>query len=273
MATLTTTVTAKKIEPRSPFRFELRRILLGIAPIVALYIVYSIVRWLVKDRGPRIGPDNALDILNLEKWLLLDFEQSLQARLLEHVWLIKTANWYYAYGFLPVLITATLLGVWRAPDAFYHWRRVFSISMVMALIGFALYPLAPPRLMPSSYGFIDTLLLYGPKYYGDASGDSLFNLYGRVPSTVNVYAAMPSMHVAWSVVAGALLVAVIGRNIVTSTFAALHPCFMAFAVVVTANHYVVDVLVGLIVLLLAMWGTRYWDRLRPLKPHASSLVS
>jgi hypothetical protein len=266
MALLHTTVPARETEPRAPHSSELRRILLGIAPIIALYIVYSIVRWALSDRGPKLGPTHALDILDFEGWFRIDFEQGLQARLLDHVWLIKTANWYYAYGFLPILVGAALLSVWRAPGAFYYWRRVFSISMVMALAGFALYPLAPPRLLPPSFGFVDTLLLYGPRYYGDHTGDSLFNFYGRIPSTVNVYAAMPSMHVAWSVIAGALLVAVIGRNLVTMTLASLHPCFMAAAVVITANHYVLDVVAGLVVLAIALWLTRYWNRSRPLQP-------
>ena len=68
----------------------------------------------------------------------------------------------------------------------------------MALVGFVLFPLAPPRMLPSSEGFVDTLVVYGPRYYGDADGRSLFNGYGSFPSLFNDYAAMPSMHVAWS---------------------------------------------------------------------------
>src|SRR5215217_7528408 len=165
--------------------------------------------------------------------------------------LARAANWYYVAGFLPVLVLAAALAAWRAPAAFASLRRVFSVSLVLALVGFAVFPVAPPRLLGADRGFVDTLLAYGPRYYGDAHGSGVFNAGGRLPSLVNVYAAMPSMHVAWSAVAGALLAVAIGRRWARA-LAVLHPAAMAFAVVVTGNHYVLDVLGGLLVLGLAI---------------------
>ncbi|HEY8447978.1 MAG TPA: phosphatase PAP2 family protein [Thermomicrobiales bacterium] len=237
-----------------------RRLVVGLSPLLALYVVYTLIRWLLASRGESVGVKHAMWLLDFERWLGIDWEQSLQQRALDHLWLIKAANIYYVYGFLPVLIVAAVLSAWRAPAAFEQWRRVFAISLGLALPGYAFFPLAPPRLLPASHGYVDTLLLYGPRYYGDATGSSFFNAYGSLPSTVNVYAAMPSMHVAWSVIAGILLCAVLAGRWWMRLIAVVHPTLMSGAVVVTANHYLLDVVAGLIVLLAAIWLSRRWQR-------------
>ncbi|MEA2528143.1 MAG: hypothetical protein QOF73_5370 [Thermomicrobiales bacterium] len=247
------------IPPRHhPSASSARRVASGLAPLLALYAIYSMVRWFVSDRGPVAGGLHARSILDLERWLRIDWELGIQRAVLPYSWLIFAANWYYVYGFLPVVIGCAVLGAWKAPLAFAWWRRVFAISLTIALIGFAVYPLTPPRLLPAAYGYIDTLLHFGPRYYGDATGSSLFNLYGSIPSTVNVYAAMPSMHVAWSVIAAALFWAVARRRRWATVIAIVHPSLMALAVIATANHYVIDVVAGLTVLLAAICLARLW---------------
>jgi hypothetical protein len=245
-----TLVTTKSIT--SVQRPSGRRIIAGLWPVLVLYLIYTAVRWLVADRGPKVGGDHARALLNLEQKLSLDWELRLQHALLHHDWLVQIANNYYVYGFLPVLIFCTFLGAWRAPAAFAWWRSVFAISLMLALIGFAAFPLTPPRLLPATYGYTDTLLLYGPHYYGDATGSSLFNAYGSIPSVVNVYAAMPSMHIAWSIVAAALFVTVASGRWWAWSLAVLHPTMMAFAVVLTGNHYVLDVVFGILALIVSV---------------------
>ena len=178
-----------------------------------------------------------MSLLRLETSLHLDWEYRLQHATLGHAWLVHLANYYYVFGFLPVSL-CTILGAWRAPIAFAWWRTVFATSLLLALAGFAVFPLTPPRLLPLNHGYVDTLLLYGPHYYGDSSGSSLFNAYGSIPSVVNVYAAMPSMHIAWSIIAGALLCAAFGKRWWTIALAMLHPLLMAYVVIVSGNHYV-----------------------------------
>src|SRR5215204_980117 len=188
-----TLVTSKQIA--SVQRPNGRRIIASLWPIAVLYVIYTAVRWLVADRGPKVGGEHARWLLDIEQKLGLDWELRVQQATVHHEWLVQAANNYYVYGFLPVLVFCTILAAWRAPAAFAWWRSVFAISLMLALVGFAVFPLTPPRLLPSSYGYVDTLLLYGPHYYGDSTGSSLFNAYGSIPSVVNVYAAMPSMHI------------------------------------------------------------------------------
>lgn len=230
---------------------ETRKAIGLLSPVLFFYLIYTIARWLLADRGPNLGPDNALRVLRLERFLHLDWEQTIQAYGLRHQWIARVANWYYVLGFLPVLVGAALLAAWRAPAVFLRWRTIFAISLFLALAGFALFPVAPPRLLPGNDGYVDTLLLYGPHYYGNAHGRSLFNAFGHLPTLVNLYAAMPSMHVAWSSVAGIFLTVVTHRRWMWIV-AVLHPTLMAFTVIVTANHFVLDVIVGMMVLAVAI---------------------
>lgn len=237
----------------------MRRVVHGIAPLLFLYVIYTLVRWMVADRGPRLGPDHAEQLLHIQATLGIDWERGVQAFALNHHWLVVAANWYYVAGFLPVLVLGALLAIWRAPAVFARWRQIFSVSLALALAGFALYPVAPPRLLPAEHGFTDTLLAHGPRYYGDAHGSSLFNGYGRLPSMVNEYAALPSMHVAWSAIAGVMIAAAIGRRWAV-VIPVLHTAAMAFTVVATGNHYVADVAGGLVVLAISvvLFGRLPW---------------
>lgn len=255
---LTASATDGTAAPTAPGRAS-GRLLTGLAPVLLLYALYSTVRFMVAERGPDLGFVNARRLIDLEEQAGIAWERGVQSALLAHRWIVVGSNWYYVLGFLPVLIGCALLSAWRAGETFRHWRSIFSISLLIALAGYALFPLTPPRLLPDHFGFVDTLQRYGPRYYGDAGGDSLFNGYGSLPSMVNVYAAMPSMHVAWSVVAGVLLAAAFGNRRWAVVAAVLHPVLMGFAVIVTANHYLLDVVAGLLVLGLAMLIARTYD--------------
>jgi hypothetical protein len=215
------------------------------APLLLLYGLYTLVRWLVLDHGRALGNRNADHVLALEKRLGLDHERWLQQHAIDIPGLISFLNYYYVYAFFPVLIVAGLLSWRRVPAVFRFWRLVFAVSLIIALAGFAFFPLTPPRLLPAEHGYVDTLLQYGPRYYGDEFGNSLFNAYGSIPSLVNEYAAMPSMHVGWSAIAGILLVKAFPHRRWLIAAAVVHVLIMQLAVVATGNHYVIDGPVGL----------------------------
>jgi hypothetical protein len=234
----------------------LGQVIRGMLPIISLYALYTAVRFAVRDRGPALGMKNAYEVLRIEQFLRIDWESGIQSMQLPHKWLVLVANWYYVAGFLPVIVGISCLAAVRDYPVFLWWRRRFALTLIIALIGFAVYPLAPPRMMPE---MVDTLTAYGPRYYGDTAGSSFFNAYGRLPSMVNVYAAMPSMHVAWSIVAGALLIAAFKRARWAVVLGVLHPVLMAWAVITTANHFLLDVVIGIVALLLAIGLLRLWD--------------
>lgn len=235
----------------------------ALGPLLILYGIYTMVRWAVVDRAEAVGDRNAEDVIRFERWLGIDVERSLQGWLLDHSRIISFFNYYYVFAFFPVLVLAAIWGYRAAPQAFLTARRVFALSLTMALVIFALVPLAPPRLLPQSFGYVDTLMIYGPHYYGDASGASLFNAYGSIPSMVNEYAAMPSMHVGWSIIAGWLLYVASGRRWWMGVLVATHVLLMETVVVATGNHYIVDGIAGLIVVAISAALVRWYAARSP----------
>jgi PAP2 superfamily len=229
-------------------------------PLVFLYIFYTLVRWAFADRATSVGDHNAKLVLDFQRWLRIDQELWIQTRMLPQDWLVAVANDYYVFAFFPVLIFAVIVGALRAPAAVEIGRQVFAISLSIALVSFALFPLTPPRLLGPEYGFVDTLMLKGPHYYGNESGASIFNLYGSIPSMVNEHAAMPSMHVGWSAIAAAILFAATGRRRIVAALGIIHVSLMELVVVATGNHYIVDGLIGLLVVVFAYAGVRMLRR-------------
>lgn len=220
-----------------------RRLLYELAWLVGLFAIYNLGR-ILAAQNVHAAFDNAASVWNAERLLRLPNEHLIQSRLLD-VWPtgVDFANGYYAVAHFPVTIGFLLWMLWRRP-AYYTWvRRSLVLLTTTALVGHLLYPLAPPRMLPQ-LGMVDTGQLFG------------FSVYSGSPHTgiANQFAAMPSLHVAWAV-----LVAI---GIVVSSRSrwrwlwVLHPSVTVFAVVVTANHYWLDGLVGVALLAAAMWLAR-----------------
>jgi membrane-associated phospholipid phosphatase len=118
----------------------------------------------------------------------------------------------------------------RTPDRFRLLRDAMFISGGIGLLIFALYPVSPPRF--GALEVVDTV-----------SDRSRAYRTLQPPGLINPYAAMPSLHFGWNLLVG-VIIWNSTRNRALRAFALVMPLLMAFAVVATANHYVVDVVVG-----------------------------
>lgn len=133
------------------------------------------------------------------------------------------------------MVPLSVLGVLyvRRP-AEYRWARAaLGFATLFALVGFWLYPLAPPRLMPG-LGFIDTV--HGVQDFSQPD-------YGTLTALTNQYAAMPSLHFGWSLWCG-LVIAILAPKWWMKALGLLHPLFTVSAIVATANHWVLDAVGG-----------------------------
>jgi PAP2 superfamily len=169
-------------------------------------------------------------VLRIERALRLDIEAAVQNAVLHHGWLVNAANWVYIWGHWPV-ITITLVWLYRRHrDSFLLLRNAMFVSGLIGLVIFMSFPVAPPRLMPN--GFTDTVT-------------ELSNSYRvlQPPSLINKFAALPSLHVGWNLLIGLIASRHI-RPRVGRLLVLFSPAVMASAVVLTANHYVVDALAG-----------------------------
>ncbi len=187
-----------------------------------------------------LGPaqDNGRALVRLERRIGLDWEHAAQALVIDHATLVRIVNAIYMYGHWPVI--ALTLGVLftRAPDHFRLLRNAMFVSGAIGLVIFALIPVAPPRL-----GVLD---LVNTVTEGTGEYRTL-----QPPGLINRYAALPSLHFGWNLLVG-IVVWRATRLPLLRVAAVVVPVAMAFAVVATANHYVVDVLLGGVVALIGL---------------------
>jgi hypothetical protein len=224
-----------------------------------LYAAYSLSRTL-SDPTFQQAAATAHQIQDIQRRLGLDVEAAANSWLLDAPVLAVIACYFYAS--LHYLVTPAVL-VWMFTRHRKHYRPARTVLVMgsgLALMGFALLPTAPPRLM---VGYTDVLAAYsGWGWWGQAASapDGLAWL-------TNQLAAMPSLHVGWAVWCGALLWQHAARPTVRALGVA-YPLLTAVVVVATANHYVLDVVAGVLVIagpaaLLAAAGTVIRDRRVP----------
>ncbi|MDT0454039.1 bifunctional glycosyltransferase 87/phosphatase PAP2 family protein [Streptomyces hesseae] len=236
--------------PLLRFKRALNRpnVLLELMLIRVGYWAYSYIRAQAPD-SRALAESHGRQILAVEEFLRLDVEHGVNHFVAGVDWLADGMDYYY--GTFHFLVPMSLLGYlyWRRP-ATYRWARTsLALATLVALAGFWLYPLAPPRLMPG-LGFIDTA--NGPQ---DLSHPD----YGALTELANQYAAMPSLHIGWSLWCG-IVIAVVGPKTGpkawTRWLGMLYP-LMTFSVIVgTANHYVLDAVGGALVVA-AGFGIQY----------------
>jgi membrane-associated phospholipid phosphatase len=132
------------------------------------------------------------------------------------------------------------------PHRYRRWRNTLAAATAMALIGFAWFPLMPPRLLPARYGFTDTLRVVGGLWNFDS---------GPMNHLSDQYAAMPSLHFAWALWCGLALFVLLKRWWLKA-LALCYPAVTLLCVIVTANHYFTDTAAGALIVALGYLAAR-----------------
>ncbi|MGW2210431.1 bifunctional glycosyltransferase 87/phosphatase PAP2 family protein [Streptomyces sp. NPDC001781] len=215
-------------------------LLLELLLIRVTYAAYARVRLAATGGSNELGRESAERhgrmVLDAERFLHIDIERTVNHAVVRVGWLRGFLDFYYeSFHFvLPLTVLAVLY--WRRP-ADYRWARAsLGFATLLALTGFWLFPLAPPRLMPG-LGFVDTV--HGAQDLADPD-------YGAMTAITNQYAAMPSLHFGWSLWCG-VVIAVLAPRRWTKAVGLLHPLFTVTAIVATANHWVLDAVGGALV--------------------------
>jgi len=206
-----------------------------IALILVIYGAYTLTRNTLPAHTARARA-NALDLLHAEQHLHLDVERALNEAVAGHGtnWLSVLADYTYSLTHLGVTVSVLVWLYARRPHAYRAARTALMVATVLGLVGFWLYPLAPPRFFPG-LGFVDTVVRDG------TWGSWASNV---VADTSNEYAAMPSIHLVWALwSAGALVLW--ARPLWLRALAALYPVVVVLVIVSTANHWTLDAAGGL----------------------------
>jgi len=214
----------------------------------AIYPLYLAIRgWSIAD--PQHAFADARNVIGFERELGLFRELQVQ-RLLEP--LEGFFSTYYMLGFAPV-VASSLVWLARAHRRLYQeLRTLLFVSLGLALIVYVAFPTAPPRLVPGLQ-VADTVGLAGHDS-GSFAGVRF-----------DPYAAMPSLHVGWSVLIALIVYRATSRTWLRAV-AVAHPVLMALAVTATGNHYLVDSLAGALVAVLAVVVVDAWRRARAPRP-------
>lgn len=212
-------------------------------PLLAVvYALYSAGRLLVRG-DVSTAVDHGLAILRLEQSLSLNAEHPLNRLLTANPVLGIPAD--FAYASLHYLVTpAVLIWLFHRRKAAYRAARTWLMtSTLLGLIGFTLMPTCPPRLLDARYGFVDTMAQYSSYGWWGTEASAPRGLSGMT----NQYAAMPSLHVGWSVWCGVLLWRH-GRHPLIRALGIAYPLLTTFVVMGTANHYFLDAVAGVAVM-------------------------
>ncbi|MFC3576511.1 phosphatase PAP2 family protein [Streptomyces yaanensis] len=216
--------------PRRP-RFWFEILLIAVS-----YWTYSLIRNAVPEqKAEALG--NADWVWRLENHLGIAVEDAVNHTTNSVTWLIVGMNYYYATLHFVVTL-GVLVWLFRShPGRYAATRLALFATTAVALLGYYFFPLAPPRLMNGG-GFVDTVVVH--QTWGSmASGD--------LKHMSNQYAAMPSMHIGWSLWCGLTIFALTTVPWVR-ILSLLYPVATLVVIVATANHFWLDAVGGMVCL-------------------------
>lgn len=207
-----------------------------LALAVAGALIYFAVRGGVTDRAAEAIARGA-GLAELERSLGLFWEPAMQGWILSSRPLIDLMNGIYFWAHMPLIVVVAVALYWRRRALYRLIRNAFLISALIALALYFAFPVAPPRFFPE-LGFVDTMALYATANYQAQEAGPF----------VNPYAALPSLHFGWALLIGAAIWMARPRGragtVLAASAGALLLAGQFFAVVMTGNHFVLDLPAG-----------------------------
>lgn len=239
------------------YRMPGRRFLREVLILTSVYFIYMLIRKFIYVDVESIAFSNAQKIIAIESSLGFFWEPHWQE------WAIRSSkalvlffNWAYIITFWPVVATTAIILYIKNWHKYRYYRNIVLLSFIFALILYALFPLAPPWLLPQL--FVDTITAYGPTEYRSSQASAFYN----------IFAAMPSVHFAWTLLFGVLFIST--RYKLLKILGVLYPTTTFFAIIITGNHYILDAVGGLVIAILSflLYEIVFRRRLIPIpKPH------
>jgi hypothetical protein len=213
-----------------------------VALVAGLYLVYSAIRN-VSAGEPGDAFANAMRIMDLQQRMRINWELSWQQWALDHESLIIVSNYFYGAAYVLVTLGTLVFLYRRFPDSYPLWRNTLVVGTLLALVGFATFPLMPPRLLDvhdafGTWGFVDTMATY----------PTLWSFQSETMTAIsNQFAAMPSLHCGWAL----WVCAALWPHLATwwaKALAAGYAIVTVIVVVITGNHFFLDAVGGAFVM-------------------------
>jgi len=237
----------ERLLPQGPVDL-VRQVLLFLAALQ----LYRLTRGILNDPGDAVGAfQHARNLIGLEQTLNIFVEPSIQAFTAGQQWLLDSASWMYINAQTTVTLAALAWIYVFRNASFYFVRNMFLFAFCVALVGYAVYPTAPPRFLPE-WGFFDTVADFTGVQQDNVTVNELFN----------PYAAVPSMHIAFALMISMPLARLVRQRALRG-FWSLYPLVVVFVIVSTANHFILDAVLGAATAGIGFLAAKLIARLRP----------
>ncbi len=221
-----------------------------VALFAAAYYGYRIVRGAVEGRAAAAF-QHARDVIDVERTLHIFVEPSVQSWAAGSQFVLDAASWVYINAQTSVTVGALAWLYLFRNESFYFVRNMMVTAMAVAIVGYILFPTAPPRFLPE-WGFIDTVSDFTNIPQDSAPVNALFN----------PYAAVPSMHVAFALMIGWPIARLVKWRALKA-FWLSYPFLVTFVIVVTGNHFLADAFLGALTAAIAAYTAVWLARARP----------
>jgi hypothetical protein len=216
------------------------------------YNGYRLVRGMADDQSTTTAAfQHARSLIDVEQTLGIFVEPAIQGWALSSGPVIDAASWIYINAQTSVTVGSLVFLYLFHNRSFYFVRNMFMVAMGVALLGYTMFPTAPPRFFPE-WGFVDAVSNFVGASHDNATVEALFN----------PYAAVPSMHVCFALLIAIPLSRVVKNN-VARWFWRIYPLLVVFVIVSTGNHFFADAFFGACTAGLSALAALWLARTRP----------
>jgi hypothetical protein len=223
-----------------------------VALFATAYYAYRLTRGAIDDpAGTATAFEHARQLMRIEQTTGLNFETAVQSWTGGWDFAVSVAAWIYVNAQTTICLAALIYIYLFHNERFYFVRNMFVVAMAVALIGYLVFPTAPPRFFPE-WGFQDSVAQFTGVDPQDVKVNALFN----------PYAAVPSMHCCNAIIIGWSL-AQMSKTRIARVLWALYPALMVWVVVTTGNHWTLDAVLGAATAGLSFYAARWLARARP----------
>jgi hypothetical protein len=198
---------------------------------------------------------HARDVVSLERSLGVFTELDVQRWALHRHWALEIADFTYFHAHFVITVAFMFWLYLRRNQHYYFIRNAVFVADAVALIGFTVFPTAPPRML-TDLGFTDTLDRYA----------SISNYSGPVAALANPFAAVPSIHTCYSLIIGVSCFFLVRHRALGFTWL-FYPALIVFSIVATGNHFWTDAFLGGVLACVALGTAWLIERVRPTLPH------
>ena len=198
---------------------------------------------------------HARSVVSVERSLGIFNELDVQHWALQRHWALDVADFTYFHAHFVVTTVFMFWLYLRRNRHYYFIRNAVFVADAIALVGFTLFPTAPPRML-TDLGFTDTLDRYA----------SISNYSGPVAALANPFAAVPSIHTCYSLIIGVSCFFLVRHRALGFTWL-FYPALIVFSIVATGNHFWTDAFLGGVLACVALGSAWLIERVRPTLPH------